>query len=181
MLNDYEIQTNSNKHIFVAVVKLCISLLVLCGAVIVIPEVVQSVQTIQISQAEQLKVRVVANSSSLEDQQQKQLVVENIQALLASYSTNSQDIHNYEEIHKTIQQNFPNLKIDINIGDNLIPPKYQFQRFYPQNLYNSVTFVIGSGRGENWFCSAFPAVCSPPKEVEKEKHRFLIYEWFKSL
>ncbi|MEK4424017.1 stage II sporulation protein R [Solibacillus sp. FSL K6-1523] len=179
MLNDYEIQTNSNKHIFIAMLKLCFSILVLYGAVMIIPTVVYDVQATQVQQAEQLKIRVVANSSSVQDQQQKQLVVENIQALLEAGSVNSQDIHNYEEIYAVIQKEFPNLKIVMNTGDNLIPPKYQFHTFYPQNVYNSVTFVIGSGRGENWFCSAFPTVCSPPEEVENEKHKFFIYEWFK--
>ncbi|MEG0472547.1 MAG: stage II sporulation protein R [Solibacillus sp.] len=179
MLNDYEIQTNSNKHIMIAMLKLCFSILVLYGAVMIIPAVVYDVQAAQAQQAEQLKIRVVANSSAMGDQQQKQLVVEKIQALIDSKTLNTQDTHNYEEIYAVIQKEFPGLKIVMNIGDNLIPPKYQFHRFYPQNVYNSVTFVIGSGRGENWFCSAFPTVCSPPVEVEKERHKFFIYEWFK--
>lgn len=179
MLNDYEIQTNSNKHIMIALLKLCFSILVLYGAIMIVPTFVYDVQTTQAQQAGQLKIRVIANSSSVQDQQQKQLVVENIQALIDSEKSNAQDIHNYEKIYAVIQREFPNLKITMNIGDNLIPPKYQFNRFYPQNVYNSVIFTIGSGRGENWFCAAFPAVCSPPKEVEKEKHKFFIYEWFK--
>ncbi|MGE7020747.1 stage II sporulation protein R [Solibacillus cecembensis] len=179
MLNDYEIQTNSNKHIMIAMLKLCFSILVLIGAVMIIPTFVYDIQAVQAQQAEQLKIRVVANSSSLQDQQQKQLIVENIQALMESKSINSQDTHSYEEIYAVIQKEFPDLKIVMNIGDNLIPPKYQFHRFYPQNEYNSVTFAIGSGRGENWFCSAFPTVCSPPEEVKKEQHKFFIYEWFK--
>lgn len=179
MLNDYEIQTNSNKHIMMALLKLCFSILVLYGAIMIIPSFVYDVQTTQAQQAGQLKIRVVANSSSVQDQQQKQFVVEKIQALVDSKISNSQDIHSYKKIHAVIQNEFPDLKITMNIGDNLIPPKYQFNRFYPQNVYNSVIFVIGSGRGENWFCSAFPTVCSPPKEKETERPKFFIYEWFK--
>lgn len=176
MLNDYEIQKKDNSLVM-AIIQLFASLLVLYGAVLLIPNFVEDVRVHQTQNTEQLKIRVLAHSSSKKDQQQKQEIVENIQQFLLTNDNNYEDIHNYELIYQDIQKNYPNLKIEMLTGDNLFPAKFQNLKFYPQNYYHSVVYKIGSGRGENWFCAVFPTLCSPQEEHEKERPPSFIYEW----
>ena len=178
MLNDYEIQKTNG--LFIAIIKLLASVLVIYGAFLIVPTFVNEVRTAQTGHAEQLKIRVIANSSSKEDQLIKQQVVENIQAFIQNAEEFSEDIHSYEQLYQDIQKNFPQLNISMAFGDNLFPAKWQFNQFYPQNFYHSVNFVIGSGRGENWFCAVFPTLCQPQGETKNERPPFYLAEWWKN-
>ncbi|MEK4228338.1 stage II sporulation protein R [Solibacillus sp. FSL H8-0538] len=179
MLNDYEIKKHPRSELLRSVFKLFFSLLVLYSATLFVPALVLDVQSQHERQAESLKIRVVANSSSESDQQFKQLVVENIQAFVKNNVNTVQNDKMFEQLQTHLQEKFPNDSITMKTGDNLLPPKFQFHTFYPQNFHNSVIFVIGGGRGENWFCSVFPTVCERSDQQEKSKTKFLIYEWIK--
>lgn len=178
MLNDYEIQKKSNLLV-IATLKLCVSLLVIYGAILFVPNVVENVRGTQLANAEQLKIRVIANSNSTQDQQKKLLVVENIQAYIEEHGDTFDDIHSFKWIYQDIQKNHPNLNVEMKIGDNLLPPKIQFHQFYPQSNHQSVLFVIGSGRGDNWFCAVFPTLCRLEEDGKNEKPPFYLYEWWK--
>lgn len=179
MLNDYEIKKQPHSELVMPIIKLFISLLILYSALLFVPTFVDDFQSQQALKAEALKIRVIANSSSAQDQQFKQLVVENIQAFVKENENLGTQASMYEQLLTNLQKNYPNKSIFMKTGDNLLPPKFQFNTFYPQNLYNSVIFVIGEGRGENWFCSVFPKVCEPSDQKEKRKTKFVIYEWLK--
>ena len=71
MLNDYEIQKRQDLLIK-AILQLIASLLILFLAARFIPIFVEEVQAIQLQESEQLKIRVIANSSSTKDQKQKE-------------------------------------------------------------------------------------------------------------
>lgn len=178
MLNDYEIEKKKNSLVF-ATLQLVASLLVLYGALQVVPIFVEDVRVAQAQSNEQLKVRVIANSSSKKDQQIKVQVVENIQTFIRENEEQLTDIHSFDRIYQHIQKNHANLKVTMKTGDNLFPPKIQFAQFYPQSQYQSVVFVIGDGRGENWFCGVFPTLCSPSEASKTEKPPSFVYEWWK--
>ena len=177
MLNDYEIQ-KKNTVLLGKILQFVASLLILYGAASFVPGFVEDVQAFQLKEAESLKIRVIANSSSKSDQQQKQLIVDNIQTFLRENEDNSEHIHSFEQIYQEILKTYPDLDVEMIIGDNLIPAKIQNAQFYPQNKYHSVVYKIGSGRGENWFCAVFPTLCVPQKQAEKEKPPSFFYEWF---
>ena len=177
MLNDYEIQKQQDVYIK-AILQLVASLLILFLAARFIPIFVEEVQAIQQQESEQLKVRVIANSSSAKDQQQKQLIVDKIQTFISGNGDNFEHIHMFEQIYQDIQKSYPDLKVTMHIGDNLIPAKVFNGRFYPQNYYESVVFKIGSGRGENWFCALFPTLCLPQQPAKSEKPPSFFHEWW---
>ena len=139
---------------------------------------VEDVQANRQQLNEELKVRVVANSSSQHDQLIKQQVVENIYYYMDDLNAFTPDIHSIEMIFQEIQKNFPQLTLRYEFGDNLFPPKWQFNTFYPQNHYYSLSIVIGQGRGENWFCAVFPTLCSPKEQAKTERPPSFIYEWW---
>ena len=177
MLNDYEIQKRQDVFIK-AILQLVVSLLILFLAARFIPIFVEEVQAIQLQESEQLKVRVIANSSSTKDQQQKQLIVDKIQTFTNENGDNSDYIHNFKLIYQDIQKSYPDLNVTMHIGDNLIPAKVFNGHFYPQNHYESVVFKIGSGRGENWFCALFPTLCLPQQSAANEKPPSFFHEWW---
>ena len=178
MLHDYEIQKRQD-ILIKAILQLVVSLLILFLAARFIPIFVEEVQAIQHQESEQLKVRVIANSSSAKDQQQKQLIVDKIQTFISEHGDNSDYLHNFELIYQDIQKSYPELKVTMHIGDNLIPPKVFNGHFYPQNQYESVVFKIGNGRGENWFCALFPTLCLPQQSAKVEKPPSFFHEWWK--
>lgn len=177
MLNDYEIQKRQD-ILIKAILQLVVSLVILFLAARFIPIFVEEVQAIQLQESKQLKVRVIANSSLTKDQQQKQQIVDKIQTSIQENGDNSEHIHSFEQIYQDIQKSFPNLKVTMHIGDNLIPAKVLNGHFYPQNYYESVVFKIGSGRGENWFCALFPTLCLPQQQAKNEKPPSFFYEWW---
>lgn len=176
MLNDYKIR---NQHIVYEVIKLFLSVVVLYSAFTFIPEWVNAVEIEQQQKSEALKIRVIANSGTVQDQTSKMQVVETIQSFLEDNPHNQQNEQFFQKVFHSLEQNFPGAEIRMEFGDNLMPPKWQFATFYPQNLNNSVIYIIGSGRGENWFCSVFATVCEPPDKQEKKQTKFVLYEWLK--
>lgn len=177
MLHDYDIQNESN--LFLAIAKLLISVLFLYCAATFIPIFVDEVRINQEESNDQLKFRVIANSSTKSDQLIKYEVVETIQAYLQKTPEFSEDIHSVEKMYREIQKTYPQLKITYKLGDNLIPPKWVAGQFYPQKNYYSVNFIIGQGRGENWFCAVFPTLCTNNEPMKKERPPFYVAEWWK--
>lgn len=176
MLHDYDIQNESN--LFLAIAKLLISVLFLYCAAMFIPTFVDEVRIDQGESSDQLKFRVIANSSTNADQLIKYEVVETIQTYLQNTPEFSEDIHSVENMYQEIQKTYPQLKITYKFGDNLIPPKWVSGQFYPQKVYYSVNFIIGQGRGENWFCAVFPTLCTNNEPMEKDRPPFYIAEWW---
>lgn len=181
MLEDYNI-ARKQVNIFVVLRYICYGL-ICYSMLLAIPHFLELGEKWQEQKEQPFMLRVVANSNMKEDQQLKNEIVTNLQPVFAQISDNyphsiEKDVL-YREITNFIHNNYAQYDIEVKIGDNLIPPKYDESIFYPQNLYNSVILTIGSGRGDNWFCSAFPTVCEQPSEKEKQKKKFLIYEWLK--
>lgn len=178
MYSNYKVQSNRNAYLLITIIKLLASVGILYSVCLFIPQVMQVVERAHGQQAEQFKVRVIANSSSAYDQQVKMQVVEEIQAAVNNDVQGELAKVNFEKVIHNVQKKFPNEDISLKVGDNLLPPKYQFSRFYPQNSYQSAVFIIGAGRGENWFCSAFPTICRGTGQEEMEPVTFVLYEWF---
>ena len=176
MLNDYEIKRNDK---ILAVLKLLISALGLYIIVNLSPGFVDLLDQNRPSYAEDVVVRVIANSNTEKDQQMKKQVVADMKQFLKESATKEEDLA--PSIQTFIQKKYPQTPIELKSGDNLIPPKLIMQTFYPQVSTNSLVVVIGEGRGENWFCSAFPSICDKPEEPEKKKKkvRFKFIEWLK--
>lgn len=174
MLRDYEIKRNE-PQLFIAIIKLLLSVIVLYSAVQLIPawmDVANARESLQ----QTIKFRVIANSSTVNDQQFKLQVVDAVQTYSEDHQILEFTVEQIEELQQLLTSQFPNTAIHVKSGDNLLPPKLQFGAFYPQNVWNSLVIVIGDGRGENWFCSVFPTVCDPSEEQQKRKLKFFLYE-----
>ena len=118
-----------------------------------------------------LRMHVLANSNSIEDQRLKIAVKNNI---LKSTQELFTDCDNLEESIEIAQSNTELIKAsaqevikkynknyDVKVYvDNEFFDVREYKDFtLPSGNYNTVKIVIGEGKGKNWWCVMYPAVC----------------------
>lgn len=118
-----------------------------------------------------LRMHVLANSNSFEDQRLKIAVKNNI---LKSTQELFTDCDNLEESIEIAQSNTELIKAsaqevikkynknyDVKVYvDNEFFDVREYKDFtLPSGNYNTVKIVIGEGKGKNWWCVMYPAVC----------------------
>ena len=118
-----------------------------------------------------LRMHVLANSNSIDDQRLKIAVKNNI---LKSTQELFTDCDNLEESIEIAQSNTELIKdsaqevikkynknYDVKVYvDNEFFDVREYKDFtLPSGNYNTVKIVIGEGKGKNWWCVMYPAVC----------------------
>lgn len=118
-----------------------------------------------------LRMHVLANSNSINDQKLKIAVKNNI---LKSTRELFTDCDNLEESIEIAQSNTELIKAsaqevikkynknyDVKVYvDNEFFDVREYKDFtLPSGNYNTVKVVIGEGKGKNWWCVMYPAVC----------------------
>ena len=118
-----------------------------------------------------LRMHVLANSNSIDDQRLKIAVKNNI---LKSTQELFTDCNNLEESIEIAQSNTELIKAsaqevikkynknyDVKVYvDNEFFDVREYKDFtLPSGNYNTVKVVIGEGKGKNWWCVMYPAVC----------------------
>lgn len=118
-----------------------------------------------------LRMHVLANSNSINDQRLKIAVKNNI---LKSTQELFTDCDNLEESIRVAKNNTQLIKnsakevinkynknYDVKVYvDNEFFDVREYKDFtLPSGNYNTVKIVIGEGKGKNWWCVMYPAVC----------------------
>ena len=139
---------------------------------------------------EAIRLRVIANSDSKEDQEVKLLVRDNISKALYNNIKNTKsvsearkslkrDLPVYKSIvEKTLRENNFDDKYKIDLGLNYFPEKKYKGVKYNEGYYESMIITLGNGKGNNWWCVLFPPLCllESTEEVEEVKYKFFIKE-----
>ena len=123
-----------------------------------------------------LRLHVIANSNTSEDQALKLKVREHIDAIQAA-------------AEEKIREEGYNYPVEIETGEYYFPTKYYTEGALPAGSYEAVRVVIGQGEGENWWCVLFPPLCfsngtaDPELDQEQQENedvtlRFKIVEVF---
>lgn len=122
---------------------------------------------------ELIRLHVVANSDSQEDQEIKLRVRD---AIVESLSDAMTDIADINQAKAYILENLPKLEQVANntlksLGCDetaLVSLKEEFfdTRYYdtftlPAGIYEALRITIGNGEGQNWWCVVFPTLCIP--------------------
>ena len=121
--------------------------------------------------SEVLRLHVVANSNSAEDQALKLLVRDRILSeyedrLLGFSSVNEAEsfvmaeTEVIEELAKSVLES-QNCSFDVCavLKNEVFPQKQYGDIILPAGEYRALRVVIGSGEGENWWCVMFPPLC----------------------
>ncbi|NLZ53239.1 MAG: stage II sporulation protein R [Thermoanaerobacteraceae bacterium] len=118
-----------------------------------------------------IRLHVIANSDSPEDQQIKLKVRDVIISALNEEFKDIDDINisrkfiknNLKYIEKIakqeIEKNGKNYSVKAVIGKFPFPVKNYGYVTLPAGQYEALRIIIGSGKGENWWCVLFPPLC----------------------
>lgn len=132
-----------------------------------------------------IRFRIIANSNSLEDQELKMKIREEIEPVFTQIMDSS---NSKEETKKLIDQNMSkieeiieqyNVEYTINYGNNYFPEKEYKGIIYPEGNYESLVITLGSGLGNNWWCVLFPPLClleASEEESSNANYTFYIKE-----
>lgn len=137
---------------------------------------------------ESIRIRIIANSNSLEDQFEKNNVKTNIQNYLEGILKESKNIKEIDsiiksnlkniekEINKTLIQNNSNNSYTVHYGKNFFPKKEYKGITYESGFYDSLVITIGEGKGNNWWCVLYPPLCLIDEDIEETEYKLYIKE-----
>jgi stage II sporulation protein R len=120
---------------------------------------------------ESIRLRVIANSDSPEDQWIKSKVRDRVVEQITQWVDELEDL---EEAREIIRLNLPELQdivkneiqslgypynSGVELGMVPFPTKVYAGQVYPAGEYEALRITIGEGKGENWWCVLFPPLC----------------------
>ena len=126
----------------------------------------------QILDHELVRLHVVGASDSAEDQSVKLQVRD---AVLKSLETELRNLTDAEAAMAYLQENLPKIegaanaflesagisdRVRVNLAREEFPSRFYDTFALPAGIYNTLRVVIGAGEGRNWWCVAFPALCT---------------------
>lgn len=118
-----------------------------------------------------IRLHVIANSNSKEDQIVKLKVRDALLKYMQAKSTNIKttneakkvildNINSIQNIAKdTLKANGFNYEVKAYFGNFEFPTKVYGDLILPSGMYESLRIVIGKGSGANWWCVMFPPLC----------------------
>ena len=128
-----------------------------------------------------LRMHVIANSDSTEDQELKLKVRDAVlnagKEIFDGSITSSEakekispQIDYLEKVAlKTIADEGFNYKVKITIDKEFFNTRtYENSVTLPAGYYNAIKVIIGEGKGQNWWCVMFPPMCLPTAVAECE-------------
>nr|WP_318280895.1 stage II sporulation protein R [Paenibacillus bovis] len=120
---------------------------------------------------EAIRLRILANSDSDEDQAVKRAVRDAVNAEITKWVeelTSLEDARdiitsNLDEVEKIAQQELDKrgitYSVNVEFGDVQFPTKLYGQFLYPAGIYEAILITLGDGSGANWWCVLFPPLC----------------------
>ncbi len=120
-----------------------------------------------------LRLHIIANSDTEDDQALKLKVRDALLALSADYfkgcktrgdSENAAQAHLADlkaEAQRVIKENGYGYNVNVSVGEAFFGTRRYGEFTLPAGNYDALRVVIGEGRGHNWWCVMFPPVCLP--------------------
>ncbi len=118
-----------------------------------------------------VRLHIVANSNSAEDQELKLKVRDRILAETSHVFNNTptasdalSKARQHSDLIKQIaldeiRQNGFDYDVSVSVGESAFPTKTYGDIILPSGKYNAVKVKIGNGSGENWWCVMYPPLC----------------------
>ena len=132
-----------------------------------------------------LRLHVIANSDSAEDQELKlkvrDAVLSYADGLLMDADSREEAI-GLTEAHLTILTEIARQTIAkagrtdsvyLELGEEVYPTKSYEACCFPSGKYASLRIVIGEGKGQNWWCVLFPPMCVSAASADSAEDAFI--------
>lgn len=128
-----------------------------------------------------IRLHVIANSDSDEDQAQKLRVRDRILEIVGE---RLEDAETKEEAEQQMAEILPEIEAAASelisdegsgytVSATLTEEKYPRKSYgtvtLPSGTYTSLRVIIGEGEGHNWWCVLFPRMCTTPAVTEEEQ------------
>lgn len=122
-------------------------------------------------QQEMIRLHVVANSDTVEDQQYKLMVKD---AVTSSLQMDLQNMMDVDQAKQYLQEKLPYIQslaedtlrtmgctdgVTVSLCREAFDKRVYDTFSLPAGVYNALRIVIGEGGGKNWWCVVFPAFC----------------------
>ncbi|WP_226654526.1 stage II sporulation protein R [Pseudalkalibacillus hwajinpoensis] len=125
----------------------------------------------QVIPDEAIRLRILANSNSEEDQSVKRSIRDEVNesinkwvADLTSIEASRRVIKSHlNEIEAIVEEELNQIgsseSFSVSFGEVAFPTKLYGDFVYPAGDYEAVLITIGEGLGDNWWCVLFPPLC----------------------
>lgn len=125
---------------------------------------------------ESIRLRIIANSDDLKDQELKKEIVSSLKNEIEKIENNKtiEDTRNYIKtnfsgIEKIVKNKLGNIDFKLEYGNNYFPEKEYKNIIYKEGEYESLVITLGKGAGENFWCVLFPPICLVDEEEVEYK------------
>ena len=124
-----------------------------------------------------IRLHVLANSDSGEDQAEKLLVRDAVLAYLEGSLAQS---NTYGDALTAVSDHLDGIRdcardtlggkyaVRVELGRETYPVRHYENYTLPAGEYTSLRILIGKGEGRNWWCVLFPPLCVEASEAEEE-------------
>ena len=129
-----------------------------------------------------IRIRVIANSNSKEDQNLKHEVKDDLENYLYNKLDKVKNIdladniinNSLDDINLIVKKYTNDYKI--NYGMNYFPKKEYKSITYDEGEYKSLVVTLGNGLGDNWWCVLFPPLCliDAKESTDVEYHSYVV-------
>lgn len=118
-----------------------------------------------------IRLHVIANSNTIEDQDLKYRIRDEIVKTIKEEFKSSNSIEHSRDIlvdrlpeikrisERVIEESGAYYNVEVKYGEYSFPTKYYGDFSLPAGDYEAVRVVIGQGLGKNWWCVLFPPLC----------------------
>jgi stage II sporulation protein R len=128
-----------------------------------------------------LRIHVIGNSDSEDDQNVKLKVRD---AVIESMRSEMANIKDFDTAYQYVEDSIPKLEhlankvlvragfdyqADISLGNAAFDVRKYENMTLPAGIYKALCITLGEGEGKNWWCVAFPEVCFTNEEPKAEK------------
>ena len=125
----------------------------------------------QVIPTEAIRLRIIANSDSPEDQLLKQKIRDEVVAKIDPWVQSLANINQARDVieahlpelqqvvDQTIAKNGFQYNANVELGVVPFPTKMYGQVVYPAGEYEALRITIGNAEGQNWWCVLFPPLC----------------------
>lgn len=123
---------------------------------------------------ESIRLRILANSDSIDDQLVKREIRDAIVAEMNGWVSELEDPQNLDQARETIRHHMDDLNelvgrelsdrgisysYDVELMVVPFPTKLYGGTVYPAGDYEALRVTLGEGKGQNWWCVLFPPLC----------------------
>lgn len=106
------------------------------------------------SNEDELRIRILANSNSCIDIEEKEMVKEIVEQIIKEEKTFEVDV-----INKRLQMDLPSSfekQIRVELVNSYYPAKSYQNKFIPSGSYKTLLITIGEGKGHNFWTLLYP-------------------------